>query len=73
MSLYGVEFLRNVDHHLRVPGGDRVDVNFYEGGYLFLASEKEKHILQENYEVQRWVLLQTLAFRTLHGIDCLYV
>lgn len=57
MSLYGAEFVRNVDRHLRVPNGDPVDVNYCEKGYLLLATEKEQDMLRENYELQRFAFL----------------
>ena len=60
MSQYGAEFFKNVNHHLLVPGGDPVDVNFEEHGYLFLASEKEQHILRENHEFQRLAFVMFL-------------
>ncbi|TMW68615.1 hypothetical protein Poli38472_006083 [Pythium oligandrum] len=54
LSQYGTEFLDSLPTRLRVEGSDDVpDIQFVEGGYLFLASEKGLHVLQENYETQR--------------------
>lgn len=55
LSQYGSEFLRSVSTRLRVDGEDSEipDIQFVEGGYLFLASEKGYGVLEENYKVQR--------------------
>nr|CAD7438120.1 unnamed protein product [Timema bartmani] len=53
MSLYGAEFLRNIDKHLSVEGCDPPDVQFNPSGYLFLASEKGAAQLEDNAKIQR--------------------
>lgn len=52
MSQYGAEFLRAAPKCLQIDHQDPPDMQFVEGGYLFLASEKGAPILKENYETQ---------------------
>lgn len=51
MSQYGTEFLEAIPDRLRV-GDDVPDVQFVEGGYLFLASNKNLQVLHDNYKTQ---------------------
>jgi len=51
MSLFGIEFLRAAGEHLMV-GGEAPDVGLNEGGYLFLASEAGRAVLEANHAVQ---------------------
>jgi hypothetical protein len=51
ISLYGIEFLRRIGETLRVAG-DRPDIQLHEGGYLFLATEENRPILEENHALQ---------------------
>lgn len=54
MSLFGAEFIKNVDTHLRVGAdGDPVDVQFHEEGYLFLATAETRPVLEANFATQR--------------------
>lgn len=53
LSLKSSEFLRNIKHYLSIDGCDEPNINFCPSGYLFLASEKGVHILEENYHLQR--------------------
>ena len=53
LSMWSSNFLQNVSQYLTVPGEDEVDIQFFQGGYLFLASERGKAILEENYALQR--------------------
>ncbi|XP_056399967.1 FAD-dependent oxidoreductase domain-containing protein 1 [Hyla sarda] len=53
MSLFGAQFLRNINEHLGIINEDPVDIQFNPSGYLFLSSEKGAEILEENYRVQR--------------------
>ncbi|RXN18877.1 FAD-dependent oxidoreductase domain-containing 1 [Labeo rohita] len=41
-------------NHLSVVNEDPVDLQFNHSGYLFLASEKSAHIMEENYRTQRY-------------------
>ncbi|KAI3383861.1 hypothetical protein SNEBB_006404 [Seison nebaliae] len=52
MSLYSVDFLRNVHEHLAVDFTDRPDVNFQEHGYLTLATTEGAETLLNNYRLQ---------------------
>jgi hypothetical protein len=58
MSQYGSEFLASVPERMRIDAShDAPDIQFVEGGYLFLASHKNVQILYDNYETQRYVVL----------------
>ncbi|WP_169567096.1 NAD(P)/FAD-dependent oxidoreductase [Sneathiella limimaris] len=52
MSQFAVEFLRNITDHLGIEG-EKVDVSYTEGGYLFLAQDHQIPILYNNHEVQK--------------------
>lgn len=53
ISQYGLEFICNFVDVMQVVGEDRLDLNFYFGGYLFLVNIVEgEQILCENYVVQ---------------------
>lgn len=52
MSLYGAEFVRNVNEHLYIPHEDPIDVNFHPYGYLILASEEGAETLVNNSKLQ---------------------
>jgi glycine/D-amino acid oxidase-like deaminating enzyme len=51
MSLFGVDFVRNVAGHLAVDG-EIPNVGFREAGYLYLASEAGRAVLEENTALQ---------------------
>lgn len=57
ISQFGTEFLRNVKNHLKIENKTEeeeiIDVQFKEHGYLFLATEKGKKILEENTKLQQ--------------------
>lgn len=53
MSMFGAEFLRNIDDYLGIKGMEPPDVQFTPQGYLFLATEKGAHVLEENAEIQK--------------------
>ncbi|XP_072747613.1 FAD-dependent oxidoreductase domain-containing protein 1 [Anoplolepis gracilipes] len=52
MSLYGAEFLRNVNEHLSIPGEAPIDLNFHPYGYLVLATEAGAETLVQNSKLQ---------------------
>lgn len=52
MSVYGAEFLRNINEHLSIPGESPIDLNFHPYGYLILATEENAEILNENSKLQ---------------------
>ena len=52
MSLYGADFIRNVDEHLGIPGEPPIDVQFHPHGYLFLATEAGAETLEKNSKLQ---------------------
>ena len=50
MSMYGAQFLKNIGS-LSVDGV-KPDVQFKEYGYLFLAGERSRHIIDQNHSQQ---------------------
>ncbi|MCF3973856.1 NAD(P)/FAD-dependent oxidoreductase [Paracoccus salsus] len=53
ISQYGSQVIRNFGEMMQVEG-DRPDLNFHAGGYLFLASQPHQvRTLRENHQVQR--------------------
>ncbi|XP_051541078.1 FAD-dependent oxidoreductase domain-containing protein 1 [Myxocyprinus asiaticus] len=54
LSLASADFMKNINDHLGVINEDPVDLQFNHSGYLFLASEKVAHIMEENYSTQRY-------------------
>jgi glycine/D-amino acid oxidase-like deaminating enzyme len=51
ISLYGIQFLRNIGDHLEVEG-ERPQIDLKEGGYLYCASEAGASVLAENHVLQ---------------------
>ncbi|KAF7417903.1 hypothetical protein HZH68_000556 [Vespula germanica] len=52
MSLFGAEFIRNINNYLGIEGEPPVDIQFHPYGYLMLASESGAETLIENSKVQ---------------------
>ncbi|WP_250535088.1 FAD-binding oxidoreductase [Caballeronia sp. AZ10_KS36] len=52
MSLFGIEFLREIGERLEV-NGERPSIDLHEGGYLFLATPRGEETLRENHAMQR--------------------
>lgn len=52
LSQFGTHFLKHIDQYLAVEG-EVPDVGFQERGYLFLATEQGRGILESNHQVQR--------------------
>jgi FAD-dependent oxidoreductase domain-containing protein 1 len=50
-SLFGLWFIRNIGTLLEVDG-ERLDVGFRENGYLYLATEQGRHVLETNNLLQ---------------------
>lgn len=55
MSLFGAEFLQNIEHYLSIPNEFTPNIQFQPDGYLFLATEKSAHILEQNSKLQWYV------------------
>ena len=53
ISRFGVELIKHLDTWLGIEGDAAPEVDFVEGGYLFLASEAGLPILESNHAVQR--------------------
>jgi FAD-dependent oxidoreductase domain-containing protein 1 len=52
ISLFGIDFLRNIGSHLAVDG-DAPSIDLHEGGYLYVASDEGRHILEQNQKLQQ--------------------
>ncbi|XP_060830755.1 FAD-dependent oxidoreductase domain-containing protein 1-like [Bombus pascuorum] len=55
MSLFGAEFLRNINEYLGIQGEPAIDPYFHPYGYLTLASERTAGILIENSKLQNFL------------------
>lgn len=53
ISRFGIEVIKHLDAWLGVEGDPPLSVDFVEGGYLFLASEAGRSILEHNHAIQR--------------------
>lgn len=54
ISQYGSAFIKGFGDAMQVAGEAKPDLNFHQGGYLFLAAtEDQEKTLRENHEVQR--------------------
>lgn len=61
MSRYGSAFLQTLDEHLSVDGVAPA-IEFVQGGYLFLATEEGKGILEQNHSLQRSLQVNVVLF-----------
>ena len=52
MSQFGTQFIKNIADYLSVEG-QAPEVGFQEAGYLFLATDAGRNILESNHRVQR--------------------
>ncbi|KNC47486.1 FAD dependent oxidoreductase [Thecamonas trahens ATCC 50062] len=52
ISLFGSDFLRRAATTLAVDGCDPPNIGFVERGYLFLAGESGRSVLEENHAIQ---------------------
>lgn len=55
MSLFGAEFLRNINEYLGIQGEPAIDPYFHPYGYLTLASERTAETLIENSKLQNFL------------------
>lgn len=52
ISRFGIELIKHLDAFLGVRGEPAPEIDFVEGGYLFLASEAGRDALERNHAVQ---------------------
>ncbi|XP_017788513.1 PREDICTED: FAD-dependent oxidoreductase domain-containing protein 1-like [Habropoda laboriosa] len=55
MSLFGAEFIRNINDYLGIEGQPVIDLSYHPYGYLMLASEKGAERLTENSKLQNFL------------------
>jgi sarcosine oxidase len=53
ISRFGIELIKHLDTWLGVPGQPVPEIDFVEGGYLFLATAKGMPVLERNHALQR--------------------
>jgi len=53
LSLFSIEFLRNINEYLAVVDDPPLDIQFNPSGYLLLASEKGAAVMESSVKVQR--------------------
>ncbi|MEP6470317.1 MAG: FAD-binding oxidoreductase [Chloroflexota bacterium] len=53
ISRFGIALIKDLDRWLGVPGSPSPEVDFVEGGYLFLATPPGLPILRQNHAIQR--------------------
>jgi FAD-dependent oxidoreductase domain-containing protein 1 len=58
ISAFGASFIKSAKEHLSV-GSEAPDLQFHEGGYLFLATEAGHDILEANQRLQRQLGAET--------------
>lgn len=52
MSMFGVEFLKEISENLKCGDNDEVDVPIYHDGYLFCGNETNSDLLYNNHKIQ---------------------
>ncbi len=52
ISLFGIDFLRNIGVHLAVDG-EAPAIDLHEGGYLYVASAGGREVLARNHAIQQ--------------------
>jgi sarcosine oxidase len=53
ISRFGIELIKHLDRWLGVPGDPFPEIDFVEGGYLFLATPDGLSVLEANHALQR--------------------
>lgn len=52
ICMYGAEFIKDPSHFTLPGENEPLDIQFHENGYLFLAGERSRSILQTNHQAQ---------------------
>lgn len=52
ISLYGIDFLRNIGAHLAIDG-ETPGIDLHEGGYLYVASDEGRSVIEANQALQQ--------------------
>jgi FAD-dependent oxidoreductase domain-containing protein 1 len=60
ISRFGIGLIKDLDRWLGVPGNPPPEIDFVEGGYLFLATPLGLPILRQNHTVQRALDVQVV-------------
>ena len=53
ISRFGISLIKDLDRWLGLPGQPAPEIDFVEGGYLFLATDAGMPALEANHAVQR--------------------
>jgi FAD-dependent oxidoreductase domain-containing protein 1 len=60
ISRFGIGLIKDLDRWLGVPGNPPPEIDFVEGGYLFLATPLGLPIMRQNHAVQRALDVQVV-------------
>jgi len=61
ISLYGIDYLRNIGDHLAI-NGDKPEIGLHEGGYLYLETTPGAPILHKNQKLQNGLGADIVVF-----------
>jgi glycine/D-amino acid oxidase-like deaminating enzyme len=61
ISLYGIDYLRNIGDHLAIDG-EKPEIGLHEGGYLYLETTPGAPVLTENQKLQNGLGADIVVF-----------
>ena len=61
ISLYGIDYLRNIGDHLAI-NGEKPEIGLHEGGYLYLETTPGAPVLTENQQLQHGLGADIVVF-----------